>query len=79
MMTMQNESENEALSVLREVFEQVKPNASWELVEKSYEIERHYQFDSDRDVAVSNLRRLVTQHVADEIDATASSEEGSTQ
>jgi hypothetical protein len=69
MMTMQNESENEALSVLREVFEQVKPNTPWELIEKSYEIERHYQFDSDRDVAVSNLRRLVTQHVAGEIDS----------
>jgi hypothetical protein len=71
MMTMQNESENEALSVLREVFEQVKPNTPWDLIEKSYEIERHYQFDSDRDVAVSNLRRLVTQYVAGEIDSTA--------
>jgi hypothetical protein len=77
MMTMQNERENEALSVLREVFEQVKPNTPWDLIEKSYEIERHYQFDSDRDVAVSNLRRLVTQYVAREIDSTASEEESS--
>lgn len=39
---MPNNSENEALTVLREVFEQVKPNIPWELVQSSYEVERHY-------------------------------------
>ena len=65
-MKMPNNSESEAITVLREVFELVKPNIPWELVQNSYEIERHYQFDADREVAVSNLRRVVTQHVAEE-------------
>jgi hypothetical protein len=77
-MTMPNNSENEALAVLREVFEQVKPNIPWELIQSSYEVERHYQFDSDREVAVSNLRRLVTQHVTDEFNAEQPANDGPT-
>lgn len=75
---MPNNSENEAVTVLREVFEQVKPNIPWELVQSSYEVERHYQFDSDREVAVSNLRRLVTQHVTEEFNAEQSTNGGPT-
>jgi len=75
---MTNNSENEALTVLREVFEQVKPNIPWELIQSSYEVERHYQFDSDREVAVSNLRRLVTQHVTDEFNAEQPANDGPT-
>jgi hypothetical protein len=77
-MTMTNNSENEALTVLREVFEQVKPNIPWELIQSSYEVERHYQFDSDREVAVSNLRRLVTQHVTHEFNAEQPANDGPT-
>lgn len=75
---MPNDSESEALTVLREVFELIKPNIPWELVKSSYEIERQYQFDADREVAVSNLRRIVTQHVAEEFNAEQSTNGGST-
>ena len=68
---MPHDAEQDALIVLEEIYNQVKPNAPWSLIKKAYVIERENQFDRDRDVAISDLRRLVDQHVADELSTQA--------
>ena len=69
---MPHDAEQDALTVLEEIYNQVKPNAPWNLIQRAYTIERENRFDQDRDVAMSGLRRLVNQHVADELSAQAS-------
>lgn len=51
---------DEALEVLRQVYNEIRPDLPWEIVEQCYRIERTYQFHEDRDVRLSNLQRLVT-------------------
>jgi hypothetical protein len=50
------------LQVLKGVFEKVKPNLPWHLIEQCYSIERELQYEHDRDVAVDRLRKVVSVH-----------------
>ena len=50
------------LRVLKSVYEKIKPNIPWHLVEQCYLIERELQYEHDRDVAVDRLRKLVSVH-----------------
>jgi hypothetical protein len=51
---------DDALEVLMEVYESIKPNLPKQLVEKCYRVEKTYQYEHDREVPLSDLRRLVT-------------------
>ncbi len=50
------------LHVLKGVYDKVKPNLPWHLVEQCYQIERELQYEHDRDVAVDRLRKAVSVH-----------------
>jgi hypothetical protein len=50
------------IKVLKGVYEKVKPNLPWHLVEQCYHIERDLQYEHDRDVAVDRLRKVVSVH-----------------
>lgn len=69
---MSHDAEQDALAVLEEIYNQLKPNAPWSLIQRTYAIERQNQFDRDRDIAISDIRRLVNQHVAEELSLEAS-------
>ena len=50
------------LKVLKGVYDKVKPNLPWHLVEQCYQIERELQYEHDRDVAVDRIRKVVSVH-----------------
>ena len=62
---------DEALEVLRQVYDEIRPDLPWDIVEQCYRIERNYQFHEDRDVRLSKLQRLVTLAVEREMGETA--------
>jgi len=62
MNTNDTASQFDALQVLKGVYDKVKPNVPWHLVERCYEIERDLQYEHDRDVAVDRLRKVVSVH-----------------
>jgi len=67
MNTNETAPQFDPLRVLKGVYEKVRPNLSWHLVEQCYEIERGLQYEHDRDVAVDRLRKLVSVHAEIEL------------
>ena len=58
----ENTSRLEPLDVLKKVYEQLRPKASWQLVAEFYEIEREFQYAEDHGPAIERLKRLVSSH-----------------
>jgi hypothetical protein len=66
---MTTNSTRDALEVLRQVYTELRPTAPWELILQCYEVERRYQFDVDRELALSQLRAAVTHSVGQELES----------
>jgi hypothetical protein len=62
-----------ALDVLKRVHAELRADIPWAIVEQAYEIERSNQYEKDREVASSDLRRLITLAVEKELEGDAMS------
>lgn len=56
---------DDGLAVLRQVFEQTKTPLPWSLVETCYRIQSRHRYESDRDIAVNEMKHAVAQVVSD--------------
>ena len=56
--------EDNALSVLENIRNANYPDLSQSLLRLCYELEKRYQYDRDRDVALQELQRLIESEVA---------------
>ncbi len=57
---MTQTNNDEGLAVLRQVFDQTKTILPWSLIETCYRIQMKHQYDSDREIAVNELRHAVS-------------------
>lgn len=56
---------DEGLAVLRQVFDQAKAPLPWSLVDTCYRIQLKHQFESDRDIAINEIKHAVSQVVSE--------------
>jgi hypothetical protein len=60
--------DDEALAVLRQVFELLTPaGIPWAVVERCYLVQRKHQYEADRELAVNEMRTIIASCVENDI------------
>lgn len=60
---------DEGLTVLRQVYDQMNSTLPWSLIETCYRIQLKHQFESDREIAVSQIKQAVSEVVSQIVSA----------
>ncbi len=60
---------DDGITVLRSIYDHLKPDIPWSLVESCYASERCHQYESDREMVLSEIKTLVTQFVSTKLES----------